>query len=214
MDISLIIPCHNLEEYIAPMISTLNGQELLDVEAEVIFVLDDCTDKTENMIKLLWNGTQYQSMQIYKCNVHCCGLAREEGRKYATGKYTWFIDGDDWLMSMYAVLKAVKELDAQPDMDILRIGYEVPSYFQAKGYFSMVWQYIFRSAFIEDIHFTDVQPHEDVEFMKLVVEKLNDRSILNVKDSLYYYNYFRQGSVMRQHFNNRHKDETPQETEE
>lgn len=201
MDISLIIPCHNLEKHIAPLLTTLNQQQLFNLEVEIIFAFDDCTDKTKEMIDLLLDAPQYKAIKKCDCNVHCCGLAREEGRKLATGDYIWFVDGDDWLIGAWAIAKVMNELKANSDMEMLRLGYVVPEYFQAKGYFSMVWQYVYKSSFIEDIHFTDVQPHEDVEFMKLVIEKLDGREILDVKDCLYYYNYFREGSVMRNYFN-------------
>lgn len=197
MDLSIIIPCYNLEKHIAPLISTLNGQQVFDYQVEVIFMLDSCTDNTRGMIEQLWNGPQYASMKIYDCHVHSCGLAREEGRKYATGKYTWFVDGDDWLLGMWVVVKILHEFANAPDMPMLRLGYVVPNYFQAKGYYSMVWQYVFKSEFIADIHFGNDQPHEDIGFMDQVVKKLDNGEILDVEDCLYYYNYFREGSVMR-----------------
>lgn len=201
MDLSIIIPCHNLEKYIAPLIATLNAQELFEEKVEVIFVLDSCTDKTREMIDLLLDAPQYESIQIYDAEVHSCGLAREIGRKHATGEYIWFVDGDDWLMGMWVVKKIMNEVHNAPEVPILRLGYECPRYFQAKGYYSMVWQYVFRADFIEDIHFTDIQPREDDFFMKEVINKLNGEEVLDIQDSLYYYNYYRAGSVMRTYLN-------------
>ena len=111
MNLSIIIPCHNLEKHIAPLITTLNAQELFEEKVEVIFVLDSCTDKTREMIDLLLDAPQYESIQIYDAEVHSCGLAREIGREHATGEYIWFVDGDDWLMGMWVIKKIMNECD-------------------------------------------------------------------------------------------------------
>lgn len=48
--ISFIIPCHNLEEYIKPLLCSLRGLNLKNIKYEIIFILDDCTDNTLNII--------------------------------------------------------------------------------------------------------------------------------------------------------------------
>lgn len=51
MDLSVIIPCHNLEKYILPLLVSLNLQDLNNYDVEFIFVLDACEDNTESMIR-------------------------------------------------------------------------------------------------------------------------------------------------------------------
>ena len=51
MDISIIIPCHNSEKFIKPLLLSFQALNLNEIEAEFIFVLDNCTDNTKLMIQ-------------------------------------------------------------------------------------------------------------------------------------------------------------------
>ena len=51
MDVSFIIPCHNLEPYIKPLLISIHMLNLENITTEFIFVLDDCTDNTEQIIQ-------------------------------------------------------------------------------------------------------------------------------------------------------------------
>ena len=50
-DISVIIPCYNLEQYITPMLNSLMRQDLGDYAAEIIFVINNCTDNTRSEVE-------------------------------------------------------------------------------------------------------------------------------------------------------------------
>ena len=76
IDISLIIPCHNLELYIKPLLYSFSLLNLENINAEFIFVLDDCTDDTFGQIcKYMDNKLYYK---ILSCKHHCCGFSRNE----------------------------------------------------------------------------------------------------------------------------------------
>ena len=47
MDLSIIIPCHNLEGYIEKCIDSILAQDITGYECEIIFVCDNCTDKNK-----------------------------------------------------------------------------------------------------------------------------------------------------------------------
>ena len=49
-DLSIIIPVYNLEDFIAPMLCSLSEQETT-YTTEVLFVLNNCTDKSEDVIR-------------------------------------------------------------------------------------------------------------------------------------------------------------------
>ena len=201
MDLSVIIPCYNLENYIAPLLTTLNSQNLFDYSVELIFVLDSCTDKTKKLIDRFLDGKQYAAVKMYTCEHRSPGLARNLGLEHATGDLVWFVDGDDWLIGEYALAKVIFELSKAPNFNILRVQYVAPEYFQANGYYAMIWQYVFRREYINGLKFTDKFPYEDKEFMDQVIAKLDGAEIIEIQDKLYYYNYFREGSLLKDHIN-------------
>ena len=196
MDMSIIVPCHNIENYITPLLVSLKLQELADKEVEIIFVCDDCTDGTEAKITSFCHSDRYAELSLLKCKVHSCGLARNIGLEEAKGEYIWFVDGDDWLTTPYAILHIFNYFKETGAL-IIRFDYEAPDYFLAKGHPSMVWQYAYRRDLIGDLRFTEIQPHEDLEFNRSIMHKLdNNFPFLNRK--LYYYNYMREGSNIQQ----------------
>lgn len=193
MDLSIIIPCHNLEKWIDPLLSSLSTQ-IFDYEVELIFILDSCTDFTGKKL-LQYEGEQYETIKIVNVEVGSCGLARNCGLDRAEGEYIWFIDGDDWLIGTNAIqtiLTCIKLLDEK----IIQFDYEAPN-FKLIGYPSMVWQYCIRRDFIGNLRFLPIQPHEDVKFIGSLTCDL-DKPIYFLDKKLYHYNYMREGSNMHQ----------------
>ena len=193
MDLSIIIPCHNLEKWIDPLISSLLIQKF-EYDVELIFILDNCTDRTNQKI-LAPEYSQYDSVKIVEVQAGACGLARNYGIDRASGEYIWFIDGDDWLIGPAAintVLSTIKSENAQ----IIKFDYEAPK-FDFYGYPSMVWQYCMRRDLIGDLRFLPIQPHEDVKFMGSILCDLPDKPFF-LNEKIYHYNYMREGSNMQQ----------------
>ena len=188
MDISFIIPCHNLEDYIKPLLLSIQAMDLSELTYEFIFVLDDCTDNTEQII--IDYLKDYQ-IKIIKCNHHSCGLARNEGLEIAKGEFIWFLDGDDWVIYPFAAKECLKIM-RENNTNMIRVTY-VSNYY--KMFFpSMVWQYIYRRSLIGDIRFKSIQPHEDIHFMREIntKTKAGDLTLYNIPT--YFYNYARPGS--------------------
>lgn len=86
MDMSIIIPCHNLENYITPLLVSLQLQVIPYYNVELIFVCDNCTDNTQKIIEKFDFNDLYEVI-VLKRNVQSCGLARNEGLAIARGKY-------------------------------------------------------------------------------------------------------------------------------
>lgn len=192
MDLSIIIPCHNLQKHITPLLNTLNLQNF-QYEVEILFVLDDCTDYTQTIIDNKINKQKY-SVKIIDCCVHSCGLARNIGLDAARGDYIWFIDGDDWILSHRAIQDLLTNIKAK-NLDILKFKYKSNSF--PEGFVMMVWQYIFKSSFIGTVRFPNIQPNEDVAFTRELFSKVDEIDTLN--NYFYYYNYDREGSNMSQY---------------
>ena len=201
MDLSIIIPVHNLENFITPMLVSLRLQMWNDIdpniEAEVIFVCDNCTDKTCEKIENF--ALPNYTVKILECDRRSCGLARNEGLEIAEGEYVWFLDGDDWLINPRAVLMVANTM-REYDFEMMRVDYDYSSMFQFYGHPAMVWQYIYRRDLIGETRFKEIQPDEDLYFNREIREKLQKKELPFMSIKLYYYNYMREGSNMQQLF--------------
>ena len=192
-DLSIIVPVYNLEDYIGELLESLKKQDTNGYTVETIFVLNNCTDHSEDVIK-----ASRLSCEIITCEIQGCGPARNAAMDIAKGEYIWFMDGDDWLTSDTAIRDVLDKVKKEK-LDILRIPYSSARF--QWFYFSMVWQYVMRREFINEFRFPQVQPGEDDIFMDQVLEKCGlDRSrymeLPHMTRALYYYNYLREGSNM------------------
>ena len=192
IDLSFVIPCHNLEEYIKPLLLSFRILNFKEINTEYIFVLDDCTDNTEQLIRSYMYDTNYK---IIHCFEHSCGLARNLGLSLAIGEYIWFVDGDDWLIYPNTVKDCLKVLKETQE-PIIQLKF-VSNFFN-RQFYSMVWQYIFKKDFIKNIKFPSKQPDEDCDFMQEVFKKLDSDEISYYNIPSYFYNYNRPGSNMTQ----------------
>lgn len=192
MDLSIIVPCHNLEKYITPLINSFNMQQF-DYQVEIWFVLDDCTDHTEEVIERKINKEKY-TVHIIKCCEHCCGGARNRGLDQAFGDYVWFIDGDDWITDCYAI-QTLLHVIIENDYQILKFGYVSDTFKVDLN--CMVWQYIYQRALIGNLRFLRIQPNEDVKFSQEIFRKVRNQ-VWSIPVAFYYYNYGRPGSNMVQ----------------
>lgn len=104
-EISIIIPCYNVEKYLMRCFESLKKQTIGMENMELIFVDDASTDYTWDMIQTIEN--QYPQNVIA---IHCDengrqGKARNIGMAYATADYIGFVDSDDWVEpNMYEIL--------------------------------------------------------------------------------------------------------------
>lgn len=193
IDLSIIVPVYNLEEWITPMLDSLKAQDMDGYAVEIIFILNNCTDDTEGVIRR--SGID---CKIIECTTQGCGPARNAGLEIARGEYVWMIDGDDWLLSDTAV-KQILDRVKRDGMNILRIPFCHEKY--KYNYFSMVMQYVMKRDYIKEFQFPNYQPAEDDAFMDMVLRKAGYNRdtymfLPFIKHELYYYNYMRPGSNM------------------
>ncbi|MCI6277126.1 MAG: glycosyltransferase [Clostridium sp.] len=91
--ISLIVPVHNVEEYVAEFLLSLYNQTFKDFQ--LIIINDGSTDNSEEII--LRFKEKFKYFDYIKQNNGGQSEARNNGIKYMKGKYTLFIDPDDYL---------------------------------------------------------------------------------------------------------------------
>lgn len=192
-DISIIIPVYNLERFLQPMLISLLAQDYGEYTHEIIFVLNNCTDNSEAVIR-----NSGLDCTIINCETQGCGPARNAGLDVARGEYVWMMDGDDWLLSETAV-RDVLDKAYETKADMLWIPYASDNF--RYYYFSMVWQYLFRRSFIGELRFPNYQPAEDDAFSRAMLQKAGytpgiPMAMPHVGKELYFYNYMREGSNM------------------
>lgn len=190
-DLSVIVPVYNLAGFLDPLLTCLKRQELGPYKVEYIFVLNNCTDNSEDVIR-----SSGLPCTIINCEEQGCGCARNAGFEISKGERIWFMDGDDWLLGENVIRDA---LDGAQDHNVFRVPY-TSNYF-LYDYFAMVWQYIYRRDFIEEFRFRKQQPGEDDEFSHKVLHKAgytitNFTDMPHLRYKGYYYNYLRPGSNM------------------
>ena len=121
LKLSFILPCYNVERYIADCLNSIYAQGLPEDEFEVICVNDCSTDGTRDVI--LKNQKQHTNLVLLDqpTNMYS-GAARNRGLEVAKGDYIWFVDSDDRVnpnVVVHLLEKAYVE-----DLDILLFNYE------------------------------------------------------------------------------------------
>lgn len=95
IDISFILPCYNVAQYVEDCIKSIVKQ---DIDSCEIICVDDCsTDGTfETLEKLCKN---IKTLKVIR-NQENCGLShsRNVGIDASCGEYLWFVDPDDFLV--------------------------------------------------------------------------------------------------------------------
>ena len=191
-DITLIIPCHNLEEYIQPCLNSICNQENNQhIRREVIFICDNCTDNTYNIIKRKMKKSSWK-FRIIKTQAGSPGEARNIGLDNADSQYIWFIDGDDWLTENNAIDELYR-LMLQDDMDIIE--FKIKSNANPEGDFGggTVWRCMLSNRIIGETRFNDRQTGEDNDFIWEIYHKPGVK-YGKIAFAPYFYNFPREGS--------------------
>lgn len=183
---SIIIPTHNAENWIENALKSVCSQTVSDYE--LIVVCDACTDRTAEIAE------QYGSVVI-NVDHNRCGLSRNAGLDFASGKWVLFMDDDD----KWAHNKVIETIDANLDdnIDILYFGFMfgiLGKTIQYPGHeFVAVWNKCWRREFIGRHRFPPVHVAEDEAFHRELMP-LGPRKKY-IKDVLYLYDYPRVGSL-------------------
>jgi glycosyltransferase involved in cell wall biosynthesis len=109
---SLILPCYNVEKYVARCVQSILNQDFEDYE--VILVDDGSTDGTPALCDAL--AAEHGRIRVIHKENGGLSSARNAGLDVSQGQYIWFIDSDDWIeLGALKLLHQVCEAD-QPDV--------------------------------------------------------------------------------------------------
>ncbi len=115
MQLSIVIPCYNMEHYLPECLDSLLRQNLDTSEFEVIVVNDGSKDDTLRIA----NGYAKKHANIIVLDKKNAGVgaARNSGYDLAKGKYLYFLDPDDYLAEN--ILPVLLVLLEDNNLDIL-----------------------------------------------------------------------------------------------
>ena len=121
---SIIIPCFNIGNLLDICLASLLNQTIGINNLEIIIV-DDASNDNITLTKIKEYEKQYPEtilLIINRTNMGPGG-SRNIALKYATGEYTAFVDGDDWIAkdAFEQLYKLAKELNA----DVIEFGHKV-----------------------------------------------------------------------------------------
>lgn len=114
MQLSIIVPVYQVEQYIRPCLESIFRQGLDELCFEVILVNDGTRDNSMGVIQDILS--QHQNILIVEQSNQGLSVARNRGMEKATGKYILFLDSDDLLVEDTLAMLLDEALKKQPDM--------------------------------------------------------------------------------------------------
>ncbi len=127
--VSFILPCYNVEPYIARCLDSLLMQDLPQDEYEIICVNDCSPDHLRDVV--LEYQKRYPIVRLIEHTVNkTAGGARNTGLDAARGKYIWFVDPDD--MISQGVMSPIFEKAESEDLDILYFNFDSDKHLKKK----------------------------------------------------------------------------------
>lgn len=211
--VSVIIPAYNAEKYIKRTVESLLKQTFEDIE--LICVNDGSKDKTLEILKKI--EEKDKRVRIVDKKNEGVWKARIDGIKAANGKYTTFIDADDYVEENFIeeLHRSIKESDS--DISICgfkridektgkvlsqEMKYEETKIIQNEKNFEEVisintalWNKLYKTEILKKTKELSNPPRilEDMMFLCMVYQKTNKISFVNK----YLYNYMvLEGSAM------------------
>ena len=114
--ISVIVPVHNVEEYLAHCLESIRKQDFLDLE--IICINDGSTDSSMSLLEM--SATMDPRIKVISQPNSGVSAARNRGLDSASGDIIMFVDADDFLVP--GACKVVAEAFTNQEPDILTFG--------------------------------------------------------------------------------------------
>lgn len=212
MKYTIIVPIYNISTYIDQCVESIVNQTYKDLE--IILVNDGSKD--DSLAKLReWEKKDNRIVVIDKPNGGLSS-ARNEGLKYATGDYIFYVDGDDWI-DVKALEEADRFITEHGQVDMICFDYyayytasdkKLVSYssketmcsgerfFENSTFKMTAWSKCYKRTYLEKIglKFLEGRLHEDLSYtipLCICADKVG-----YIKHPLYYYRQNREGSIM------------------
>lgn len=93
-EITVIVTCHNEENYIEDSIKSILRQSIYRLIKEIIVVIDNSTDNSINIVKAY--EKKFPKFKVLDVNFKSLSKSRNFGILHSSGKYIAILDGDDY----------------------------------------------------------------------------------------------------------------------
>ncbi len=144
MQLSIVIPCYNMEHYLPECLDSLLHQNLDAADFEIVIINDESKDDT---LRIANNyAQQHDNIIVLDKKNAGVGAARNSGYDLAKGKYLYFLDPDDYLAEN--TLPTLLGLMEENSLDILT--FDSKSVFQKPYPFSEDIDHPIKSLHIKD----------------------------------------------------------------
>lgn len=219
MDISIIVPIYNVEEYLVECLKSIYKIE--NLRYEVILVNDGSKDKSYKIMEDFKALYPNQTVLINKENGGLSS-ARNAGLRVAKGRYVSFIDSDDFIDTVEFEKFVIEGIKSRVDIAVGNMRYYVPGrigeplfrsklikeagtvtgidflwnlFQQPKCYREEAVDDIYRRDFLikNNLFFNEEIVHEDSEFTTLAYLRANKVKYI---DKAFYFYRQREGSIM------------------
>lgn len=129
--VSVIIPCHNYEQYVGVAIESALKQETT-FDYEVIVVLDRCTDRSAEIVANYAN----RGVKTITADNGNLSATRNDGIRGASGEYIVLLDADDKIGSPHFLQALADNLDADKALGVAFTGITVMDSEGKPGHFN------------------------------------------------------------------------------
>ena len=194
MILSIIIPIHNVEQYLDKCLQSIIRQRYDKFQYEIITVLDSCTDGSEDVVTTALEDCDI-AHTILRTDCNSAGLSRNAGLEIARGKYIYFVDGDDYLIDLLALKRMTEAMECGEYNAVYMNKFES----DVKAFDDdAIWRYFYTREIIGDTRFSDAKINEDWEFTRTIKRKREYKETKIYNLSLYHYTFPRAGSLTEQ----------------
>lgn len=206
--LSIIVPVYNVKSYLKKCVESIINQTYTNLQ--IILVDDGSTDGSQTICDEL--AKKDSRIVVFHKENGGSSTARNTGLDHAAGEYIAFVDSDDWLEpNMYQdLITQIEEHNA--DMAVSSF-YEckeneknaigdsknvkvlnTEEIFSNKNQLRfLVWNKIFRKAFVENLRFVPGQVYEDFHFCRQAF--LQTKKLVYLDSPLYNYRISRPGNT-------------------
>lgn len=206
--LTIIIPAYNVEQYIERCVVSCESIDIDKDEFEIIIINDGSKDSTLEKLSVL--ADRFNNIKVFTQENQGQSVARNLGVEKARGRYLWFVDSDDFVLSKgikQAINKSI-ELDLEITMFLMKVfrqdgsSYIIEHPYLKPGVLSTgeqvllsgyvggsVCSTLYSRSFIQDnnLRFVEGIIHQDSEF-SLRATALSKR-IYNISIPIYVYFY-------------------------
>ena len=215
--ISVIVPVYNTAEYLSVCVNSILGQTYQDLE--ILLIDDGSTDGSGAMCDAY--AAEHARVRVIHQPNGGMSIARNTGLNAAGGAFISFVDSDDYIHPRFleSLKNAIDFFDTDAaECDFTRVHETVPfepisslrievsdteklvsslarfnMYGPVRSHWPVIWNKLYRRAFIQDLRFVEGIMHEDEFFINDLVFKFP--KIALIAEPLYFYRR-RPGSVM------------------